>query len=107
MQGDIALEEEMMKKQEEAEKTLAGVLQGSESQTDVCTAACRLSRTHSDELRSERKRTVSALKLHVHDNKSGGRRQILLNSAELNCTKLIHELRVSHIWNRPAEVRIY
>ena len=87
MQEDVALEEEMMKKQEEAEKTLAGVLQRSsqrsESQADVCTAECRLSRTHSDEMRTERKRTVSTLKLHLHD-KSGGRRQILLNSAELN-----------------------
>ena len=96
-QGDVALEEEMIKKQEEAEKTLAGIFQGPESQSDVCTAACRLSRTQTEELRGERKRTVSALELHVHYNKSGGQRQILLNSAELNCTKLLHDLRVSHI----------
>ena len=84
----------MTKRQEEAEKTLAGVLQGSES--EVCTRACQQSRTQTDQLRSERKRTVSALELHVHYNKSGGRRQILFKSAELNCTKLIHDLRVNH-----------
>ena len=72
-QRDVALEEEMVKKQEEAEKTLAGVFKGPESQSDVCTGACKLSRTQTEELRGERKRTVSALELHVHDNKSGGR----------------------------------
>ena len=98
MQGDIALEEKMTKRQEEAKKTLAGVLQGSESesQSEVCTKACKQSRTQMDQLRSERKRTVSALELHVHYNKSDGRRQILFKSAKLNCTKLIHDLRINH-----------